>query len=241
MSACTVWVCRGPPFASVVRCYPPTVWPQAFLRRWVCHAKHQQKPPQLPLSALPSAASRAPPYREPPSLPCTHTGIVCENMHALGENLRKLLLQAKICTPPGGAMVAKICKLCTVTNTVLGSQTHLLRHKRKLTPHTISFCCRLGAATGFTGMEISSPLLSCQTQVPPRPRLGKSTSSASTVRRRSAGDQPRLAQMWQKQSPAQDMTAAASYDRSAFLVRGNMQHESHRLLAFEQPCRLRPL
>ena len=58
--------------------------------------------------------------------PLAHTGIVCENMHALGENLRKLLLQAKICTPPGGAMVAKICKLCTVTNTVLGSQTHLL-------------------------------------------------------------------------------------------------------------------
>jgi hypothetical protein len=40
-----------------------------------------------------------------------------------------------------------------------------------------------------------------------------------------AGDQPALAQMWQKQPPAQDMTAAASYvyDRSAFLVRGNMK------------------
>ena len=59
-------------------------------------------------------------------------------MHAFGANLRKLQLQAKICTPPGGAMVAKICKLCTVTN-VLGSQTHLLRHKRKLTPHTNFF------------------------------------------------------------------------------------------------------
>ena len=31
--------------------------------------------------------------------------------------------------------------------TVLGSQTHLLRHKRKSTPHTNLFCCRLGAAT----------------------------------------------------------------------------------------------
>ena len=31
-----------------------------------------------------------------------HTGIVCENMHALGANLRKLPRQAKICTPPGG-------------------------------------------------------------------------------------------------------------------------------------------
>ena len=29
-------------------------------------------------------------------------------MHAFGANLRKLQLQAKICTPPGGAMVAKI-------------------------------------------------------------------------------------------------------------------------------------
>ena len=40
-----------------------------------------------------------------------------------------------------------------------------------------------------------------------------------------AGDKPALAQMWQKQPPAQDMTAAASYvyDRSAFLVRGNMK------------------
>ena len=53
-----------------------------------------------------------------PSVPRTlitvtrvHTGIVCENMHALGANLRKLAGQAKICTPPGGAVVAKICKL----------------------------------------------------------------------------------------------------------------------------------
>ena len=38
-----------------------------------------------------------------------------------------------------GAMVAKICKLY-VTNTVLGSQTHLLRHKRKSTPHLFIFC-----------------------------------------------------------------------------------------------------
>ena len=49
----------------------------------------------------------------------------------------------------GGArwlLVAKICKLWT--NTVLGSQTHLLRHKRNLTPHIpIYFCCRLGTAT----------------------------------------------------------------------------------------------
>ena len=40
---------------------------------------------------------------------------VCENMHALGANLRKLASQAKICTPPGGALVAKICKLRTNT------------------------------------------------------------------------------------------------------------------------------
>ena len=37
-----------------------------------------------------------------------HTGVVCENMHAFGANLRKLPRQAKICTPPGGAMLAKI-------------------------------------------------------------------------------------------------------------------------------------
>ena len=43
-----------------------------------------------------------------------HTGIVCENMHAIGANLRKLPGQAKICTPPGGAMVAKICKLSQI-------------------------------------------------------------------------------------------------------------------------------
>ena len=47
---------------------------------------------------------------------------------------------------------------------------------------------------------------------------GKSTSSASKMPATSL-----LAQMWQKQPPAQDMTAAASYDRSAFLVRGNMK------------------
>ena len=35
-------------------------------------------------------------------LPWRHTGIVCENMQALGANLRKLPRQAKICTPPGG-------------------------------------------------------------------------------------------------------------------------------------------
>ena len=34
-----------------------------------------------------------------------------------------------------------------------------------------------------------------------------------------------LAQMWQKQPPARDMTAAASYDRSPFLVCGNMKSE----------------
>ena len=34
----------------------------------------------------------------------------------LGANLRKLSGQAKICTPPGGAMVAKICKLLEYPN-----------------------------------------------------------------------------------------------------------------------------
>ena len=54
-----------------------------------------------------------------PSVPRTlitvtrvHTGIVCENMHALGANLRKLAGQAKICTPPDGCE-----NMQTVTNT----------------------------------------------------------------------------------------------------------------------------
>ena len=41
----------------------------------------------------------------------SHTGIVCENMQGLGAKLRKLPGQAKICTPPGGEVIAKICVL----------------------------------------------------------------------------------------------------------------------------------
>ena len=41
----------------------------------------------------------------------SHTGIVCENMQGLGARLRKLPRQAKICTPPGGEVIAKICVL----------------------------------------------------------------------------------------------------------------------------------
>ena len=37
-----------------------------------------------------------------------HTGVVSENMQGLGAKLRKLPGQAKICTPPGGEVVAKI-------------------------------------------------------------------------------------------------------------------------------------
>ena len=52
------------------------------------------------------AGPRVAPGRQPPpptGIPIAdHTGIVCENMHALGANLRKLPGQAKICTPPGG-------------------------------------------------------------------------------------------------------------------------------------------
>ena len=54
------------------------------------------------------AGPRVAPGRQPPpptGIPIAdHTGIVCENMHALGANLRKLPGQAKICTPPGGAV-----------------------------------------------------------------------------------------------------------------------------------------
>ena len=39
------------------------------------------------------------------------TGVVSENMHTLGAKLRKLPRQAKICTPPGGEVIAKICVL----------------------------------------------------------------------------------------------------------------------------------
>ena len=39
------------------------------------------------------------------------TGVVSENMQGLGAKLRKLPGQAKICTPPGGEVIAKICVL----------------------------------------------------------------------------------------------------------------------------------
>ena len=39
------------------------------------------------------------------------TGVVSENMQGLGAKLRKLASQAKICTPPGGEVIAKICVL----------------------------------------------------------------------------------------------------------------------------------
>ena len=39
----------------------------------------------------------------------SHTGMVCENMQGFGAKLRKLPGQAKICTPPGGDVIAKIC------------------------------------------------------------------------------------------------------------------------------------
>ena len=44
---------------------------------------------------------------------CTvsYTGVVSENMQGLGAKLRKLPGQAKICTPPGGEVIAKICVL----------------------------------------------------------------------------------------------------------------------------------
>ena len=37
--------------------------------------------------------------------------VVSENMQGLGAKLRKLASQAKICTPPGGEVIAKICVL----------------------------------------------------------------------------------------------------------------------------------
>ena len=39
------------------------------------------------------------------------TGVVSKNMQGLGAKLRKLPGQAKICTPPGGEVIAKICVL----------------------------------------------------------------------------------------------------------------------------------
>ena len=41
----------------------------------------------------------------------SRTGVVSENMQGLGAKLRKLASQAKICTPPGGEVIAKICVL----------------------------------------------------------------------------------------------------------------------------------
>ena len=37
------------------------------------------------------------------------TGVVCEKMQGLAAKLRKLAGQAKICTPLGGEVIAKIC------------------------------------------------------------------------------------------------------------------------------------
>ena len=39
----------------------------------------------------------------------SRTGVVSENMQGLGAKLRKLAGQAKICTPLGGEVIAKIC------------------------------------------------------------------------------------------------------------------------------------
>ena len=44
-------------------------------------------------------------------VPIRRTGVVSENMQGLGAKLRKLASQAKICTPPGGEVIAKICVL----------------------------------------------------------------------------------------------------------------------------------
>ena len=46
---------------------------------------------------------------QPRARGCVHTGVVSENMQGLGAKLRKLPRQAKICTPPGGEVIAKIC------------------------------------------------------------------------------------------------------------------------------------
>ena len=40
--------------------------------------------------------------------PAYRTGVLCENMQGLGARLRKLPGQAKICTPPGGEVIANM-------------------------------------------------------------------------------------------------------------------------------------
>ena len=50
----------------------------------------------------------------------SRTGVVSENMQGLGAKLRKLAGQAKICTPPGGEVIAKICNshMCSDLDTL---------------------------------------------------------------------------------------------------------------------------
>ena len=78
-----------------------------------------------------------------------HTGIVCENMHALGANLRKLPGQAKICTPPGGAVVAKICKLSHFSDRGFTNSPIQTRETVESTHLQNIIARRLGAATFY--------------------------------------------------------------------------------------------
>ena len=71
-------------------------------------------------------------------------------MHALGANLRKLPGQAKICTPPGGAVVAKICKLSHFSDRGFTNSPIQTRETVESTHLQNIIARRLGAATFYT-------------------------------------------------------------------------------------------
>ena len=76
--------------------FPPTAQWNAARMLWVgVGARFKVYAPKVP-SAL--SVMRTP-LTPPTPNSHHHTGIVCENMRALGANLRKLSGQAKICTP----------------------------------------------------------------------------------------------------------------------------------------------
>ena len=80
------------------------------------------------------------------------TGVVSENMQGLGAKLRKLAGQAKICTPPGGEVIAKIC------NSHMCSDLDTLRPLATGSPH---FFLSPPSGGGYVSQRWeSSPLLS---------------------------------------------------------------------------------
>ena len=116
------------------------------------------------------AGPRVAPGRQPPpptGIPIAdHTGIVCENMHALGANLRKLPGQAKICTPPGGCggcenIGDKVLRLQVEVSHITNSPTQT-RETVESTHLQNIIARRLGAATFYRRRRC------CPIRVPPR-------------------------------------------------------------------------